>query len=481
MCGIIGIYSFNKQTNVFPRLVKGLMDLQNRGQLSAGITTYDPERKRILQTYKENGKVDEVFRINHKYKLKSLTSSYSGNIGIGHTRYATSGDDSDTLAQPFERPHGRLSKWFSIAYNGNLSNYSQLKTELEQVGYNMTYDSDTEIIMHYLSRDMQKNSPQDQIDFTKLLQGLSNEFDGAWNLCFVNAEGKFFACRDPNGFHPLCYGVGEDFVIVASESSVINNLHLKAYDMSPGTVLTIEPNKNTFNIVNFARAKKSFCFFEYIYFANTSSIFDNVSVYETREKIGEQLAVEETAIVPDADTIVVPVPDTSYVAASQYAAKLNLPFVAGILKNHQVGRTFITGHDRIEKIRMKFSFIREKLKNKKVILIDDSIVRGTTLKGLVKVLKDWCKVKEVHVRIGCPPLVSPCFYGIDFPTLTELYAGKNLPNHEDFDAESLKYITLAGLYNSISASSSDLCTSCITTNYPTTNGKLRYKEVLNAQ
>ena len=174
------------------------MDLQNRGQLSAGITTFNQDRKRILQTYKDNGKVDEVFRINHKYKLENLKNSYSGNIGIGHTRYATSGDDSDSLAQPFERPHGRLSKWFSIAYNGNLANYDKLKNQLEKVGYNMTYDSDTEIIMHYLSRDMQKNSPKDNIDFKNLLSELDLEFDGAWNLCFVNAEGKFFASRDPN-------------------------------------------------------------------------------------------------------------------------------------------------------------------------------------------------------------------------------------------------------------------------------------------
>lgn len=457
------------------------MDLQNRGQLSAGITTFNHNRKRTLQTYKSNGKVDEVFKINHKYKLKNLTTNYCGNIGIGHTRYATSGDDSDTLAQPFERPHGRLSKWFSIAYNGNLSNYSHLKKELETVGYNMTYDSDTEIIMHYLSRDMQKNSPHNKINFVNLLKGLNKEFDGAWNLCFVNAEGKFFASRDPRGFHPLCYGVADDYIIVASESSVINNLHLEAYDIQPGTVLTIEPNQNNFTIKNFANSKKSFCFFEYIYFANTSSIFDNVNVYATREKIGKQLAREEShPIINDKDTIVVPVPDTSYVAASQYAASLNLPFVAGILKNHQVGRTFITGQDRIEKIKMKFSFIKEKLKNKKIILLDDSIVRGSTLKGLVSVLKDWCDVKEVHIRIGCPPLTSPCFYGIDFPTLAELYAGNNKPNFEDFSAESLQYITLQGLYNSITIDSHDLCKSCITGDYPTQNGKLRYKELINA-
>ena len=326
-----------------PTLIKGLMDLQNRGQLSAGITTFNQDRKRILQTYKDNGKVDEVFRINHKYKLENLKNSYSGNIGIGHTRYATSGDDSDSLAQPFERPHGRLSKWFSIAYNGNLANYDKLKNQLENVGYNMTYDSDTEIIMHYLSRDMQKNSPKDNIDFKNLLSELDLEFDGAWNLCFVNAEGKFFASRDPNGFHPLSYGIGDDFIIVSSESNVISNLHIEPYDLQPGTVLTIDPAKSGYTISPFARATKNHCFFEYIYFANTSSISDNTSVYRTREKIGIQLAQEETKSYDSTEYVVVPVPDTSYVAGSQYAAAMDLPFVAGILKNHQVGRTFITG------------------------------------------------------------------------------------------------------------------------------------------
>lgn len=480
MCGIVGIYSFDKQKNVVPALIKGLMDLQNRGQLSAGITTYNPNRRRILQTYKDNGKVDEVFRINHKYKLESLTSNYSGHVGIGHTRYATSGDDSDTLAQPFERPHGRLSKWFSIAYNGNLANYTKLKTQLESVGYNMTYDSDTEIIMHYLSRDMQKHSPKDEINFQKLLGDLNDEFDGAWNLCFVNAEGKFFASRDPHGFHPLCYGIGDNFIIVASESNVISNLHIKPYDLAPGTVLSVDPKKQGYTILPFAEMAKKHCFFEYIYFANTSSISDNTSVYRTREKIGLQLAKEEINEFNKEEYLVVPVPDTSYVAGSQYAAAMRLPFVTGILKNHQVGRTFITGQDRIEKIKMKFSFIKEKLAGKKIILIDDSIVRGSTLKGLVSVLKTWCMVKEVHVRIGCPPLIGPCFYGIDFPTVTELYAGNHMPDHSDFNADSLQYITMDGLLSCINQDAQELCISCISADYPTNEGKLRYKDLINA-
>ena len=456
MCGIIGIYSFNKDRNVVPSLIKGLMDLQNRGQLSAGITTYNIDRKRLLQTYKENGKVDEVFRVNHKSKFDNIKETYKGNVGIGHTRYATSGDDSDMLAQPFERPHGRLSKWFSISYNGNLSNYQDLVKQIIEVGYNITYDSDTEIIMHYISRYLQESS-----DYKKCLQKLSQEFDGAWNLCFINAEGKFFASRDPHGFHPLCYGVADDYVVVASESSVISNLHLESKDLEPGTMLTIDPTSSSYTIDRYTDSKKSFCFFEYIYFANNASICDDVSMYATREKIGENLAQEEHLDITDKDLIVVPVPDTSYVAGSQYATTLQLPFILAIIKNHQVGRTFITGQDRLDRIRMKFSFIKEKLRGKKVILIDDSIVRGSTLKGLVSVLKDWCEVAEVHVRIGCPPITSPCFYGIDFPTIKELYAGQGDPDPNDFVADSLKYISLEGLLSSIVLDSNELCTYCI--------------------
>lgn len=475
MCGIVGIYSFDKSRNVVPMLMKSLMDLQNRGQLSAGISTYNDERKRTIQTYKNNGKVDEVFQVNHRNKFNDLKANYAGHIGIGHTRYATSGDDSDSLAQPFERPHGRLSKWFSIAFNGNLANYSSLKLQLESVGYNMTYDSDTEVIMHYLSREMQKNTPTEELNFKDILSRLDTEFDGAWNLCFVNGEGRFFASRDKHGFHPLSYGVGDNFVIVASESTVITNLHLTAYDIPPGSMLTT--NDTGFDIVPYIPIEHSFCFFEYIYFANNTSVQDDVSMYSTREQIGRTLASEEILNTKDKEYIVVPVPDTSYVAGNEYASELQLPYILAIIKNHQVGRTFISGQDRMEKIRLKFSFVKEKLKGKRIILIDDSIVRGSTLRGLVSVLKDWCEVAEVHVRIGCPPIVAPCFYGIDFPTIEELYAGKDAPNAEDFNADSLKYISMNGLLNSINKDSHELCTSCISNVYPTSVGRERYEKV----
>ena len=482
MCGIVGIFSFNKNHNVVPDLVKTLMDLQNRGQLSAGITTYNANRKRILQTYKSNGKVDEVFRTNHKAHLQYLQKKYSGTVGIGHVRYATSGSDSGTLAQPFERPHGRLSKWFSIAYNGNLANYSKLKDQLDSVGYNMTYDSDTEVIMHYLSREMQTKTPTDKLKFREILQTLDNEFDGAWNLCFLNAQGRFFASRDKYGFHPLRYGTTKDTVVVASESNVFDNLQIKSYDVPPGCAIAIDIENSGYNILKFAEKKPAHCFFEHIYFGNSSSQMDNLSLYKTRNEIGNQLSREETHLYDPFDYIVVPVPETSFLAANSFANGLRLPYEQAIIKNHQVGRTFIESKNRSERIRMKFSFIKEVLKGKKIFLVDDSIVRGSTLKELVAILKGWCEVKEVHIRIGCPPITHPCFYGIDFPTQQELYAGKSSPCADDFNADSLHYITLQGLMNSINKSTDELCTACITGKYPTEFGQNRILQMeTNAQ
>ena len=449
------------------------MDLQHRGQLSAGITTYDKNRKRLLQTYKDNGKVDEVFKINHKFKYKNIIEKYAGYVGIGHTRYATSGDDSDTLAQPFERPHGRLSKWFSLSYNGNLANYDQLKSNLENVGYNMTYDSDTEVIMHHLSRDLQENNPHEKINFRKIFNKLTNDFDGSYNICFVNAEGKFCAIRDPRGFKPLSYGIKDDLLIVASESVVLSNLKIDSFDFKPGELLIAD--ENGYDIENYAEKNNySHCFFEWIYFAHNASNFDGNSVYSVREKLGETLAKEEQFTFQSDDWIVVPVPDTSYIAGSKYASTLNLPYIQGITKNHQIGRTFIENNDRSTKVRQKFTFIKDILKNKRIILVDDSIVRGTTLKELVKILKDWCDVKEVHLRIACPPISSPCFYGIDFPTVNELYAGNKIPNYKDFCADSLFYLTYDGLISSLNKNKKDLCTACLNGIYPTQYGQKRY-------
>ena len=471
MCGVIGAFSLKDKTrNVYPLIVKGLLDLQHRGQLSAGITSYNPERKRILQTHKKNGKVHEVFEISHRYKSKRLLEDYSGHAAIGHTRYATSGDNEDSLAQPFERPHGRKSKWFSLAFNGNLANFDKLKNGLEDVGYNMTYDSDTEVIMHFLSREVQSHKPWEELNFVDIFKNLLKDFDGSWNIAFLNADGKMVAVRDPLGLKPMCYGVSDDGVLVfASESVVLANLQIEATDLKPGEMIIAEDNH--FEVKSYINTtKNSYCFFEWIYFAHLASVMDGESVYHVRENIGQELANEETVEFNNDEWIVVPVPDSSYVAGAKYARVTGLPFVQGLLKNHSVGRTFIDNTNRAYNIQLKFTHLREVLQGKKIILIDDSIVRGTTMQALVKNLKEWSGAKEVHLRIGCPPITSPCFYGIDFPTISELYAGKKTPNANDFRADSLHYLSLAGLLTAVNKNKDNLCTACLTSEYPTQEG-----------
>ena len=484
MCGIVGVYSLKDTTkNVYPLVVRGLLDLQHRGQLSAGITSYNSERKRILQTHKDNGKVHEVFQINHPYKSKKLSSDYSGHAVIGHTRYATSGNNEDQLAQPFERPHGRKSKWFSLAFNGNLANYAQLKSGLEEVGYNMTYDSDTEVIMHFLSREVQSHKPWEDLNFKEIFKNLLSDFDGSWNIAFLNADGKMVAVRDPLGLKPMCWGISKDDVLVfSSESVVLSNLQIESNDLRPGEMLIVEGAKENsydkkISVVPYTTpVQSSYCFFEWIYFGHLASVIDGESTYHVRERIGEELAKEETLQLEENGWIVVPVPESSYVAGAKYAQVTGMPFVQGLLKNHSVGRTFIDNTNRQYNISLKFTHLKEVLQGKKIILIDDSIVRGTTMKALVTNLKEWSGAKEVHLRIGCPPITSPCFYGIDFPTIKELYAGSNKPNPKDFNADSLKYLSLGGLLDAVNKKRGDLCMACLTSKYPTPEGTKRWKE-----
>ena len=500
MCGVIGVYSLKDKTkNIYPLVIKGLLDLQHRGQLSAGITSYNPERKRILQTHKKNGKVHEVFEISHRYKSKRLLEDYSGHAAIGHTRYATSGDNEDQLAQPFERPHGRKSKWFSLAFNGNLANVDKLKAGLEEVGYNMTYDSDTEVIMHFLSREVQSHKPWEELNFVDIFKNLLKDFDGSWNIAFLNADGKMVAVRDPLGLKPMCYGVTDDGILVfASESVVLSNLQIEATDLKPGEMIIADGENFTVKsyidkeadlqystnslyysgpsklIETHYKKSTSYCFFEWIYFGHLASVMDGESVYKVRENIGQELAKEETFNLEGDDWIVVPVPESSYVAGAKYAQVTGKSFVQGLLKNHSVGRTFIDNTNRTYNIQLKFTHLKDVLQGKKILLIDDSIVRGTTMRALVTNLKEWSGAKEVHLRIGCPPITSPCFYGIDFPTISELYAGEKTSEASDFGADSLHYLSLAGLLKALNKDEGELCTACLTSTYPTKEGMTRF-------
>jgi amidophosphoribosyltransferase len=291
------------------------------------------------------------------------------------------------------------------------------------------------------------------------------------------------------GLKPMCYGVSDDGMLVfASESVVLANLQIEAINLNPGEMIVADGNDFTVTsyIDKEADAKQrlfhnfkentSYCFFEWIYFAHLASVMDGESVYHVRERIGEGLAKEETSNLKGDDWIVVPVPDSSYVAGAKYAQATGISFVQGLLKNHSVGRTFIDNTNRAYNIQLKFTHLREVLQGKKIILVDDSIVRGTTMRALVKNLKEWSGAKEVHLRIGCPPIKSPCFYGIDFPTIKELYAGANTPDANDFSADSLHYLSFPGLLTAVNKNKDSLCTACLTSEYPTQEGIDRYSK-----
>jgi amidophosphoribosyltransferase len=493
-CGVAAVY-LKKPLKDFPQggssyyLIKMLLQLQHRGQLSAGISTYNPDRAMLIETYKKMGTVNEAFYSKIKPKSRGILGKYDGVAGIGHVRYATFGTDSLDLAHPLERQHGRKWKWFSFAMNGNIANYFDLKRELEKKDYHLPLNSDTELIMHFLTKELVGSKRR---NYETVFHNISKRFDGSYNIVLVDAEGTLVALRDPNGFRPLCYAEDEDKILIASESAAITNLTSAKYkDVRPGEMLLIKNGK--LKVKRFAKPKKvSHCMFEWIYFANPSSVMDESSVYKSRYFLGRELAKRETITNFDKDTIVVAVPDTAKPIASAYSYYTRIPEVEGLLRNRYVGRTFIESQSRDERVKEKFSVIRPVLKGKKVILVEDSVVRGTTSKALIKYLREKGGVKEVHLRVGCPPIRFPCFYGIDMSTQKELIAPKCSSRNQrtkitsrvvppeiverirkTIGADTLIYQTLEGLVNAIHLKSGDkkLCMACLTGKYPTHAGR----------
>lgn len=498
-CGVAAVYLPKKKKDSYDRgaayhLYKMLLQMQNRGQLSAGITTYNQHRNQLIDTYRKRGSVIEAFATKIRPKARAILRKYDGDRGIGHVRYTTSGGDELGAAQPFERHHGRKWKWFSFAFNGNLANFSDLKKELEKKQYHLVRNLDTEVILHFLEKEQlgeRKKSPKE------IFKNLSNKFDGAFNIVFLNAEGTLVAMRDPLGIRPLCYAISDDFVGAASESVALNNFVPNGIkDIQPGEMLILENGKA--KIERFAESKKTaHCMFEYVYFANASSVLDDRSVYQTRWRLGVELAKQEILKVNPEEYIVVPVPDTSKPAADAYAHTLGLPVMEGLIRNRYVGRTFIEGKDRKERIKEKFNINKSVLKDKKVILVDDSIVRGSTSNAIVEYLRKNGKAKEIHMRVSCPPIRSPCFYGIDMSTIGELIANRHSAKEDlqkegledvskevidkiakEIGVDSLKYMTIEGLVKSIGLpkGKDELCLACITGKYPTKHGQeLRVK------
>jgi len=470
-------------------IARMLLDIQNRGQLSAGITTYDPERNQLIDTYKDVGTVSEVFRLSHRGKCEAIQQKYAGRAAIGHVRYATCGADDRSYAQPFERHHLQKHKWFSFAFNGQLANYVELREQLLADNNNyLARENDTEIIMHEISREF---TGENRPSLVELMANISQRFDGAYNLVYLDALGNMFVARDPLGLRPLCYAKEGPLFAAASESVALLNLGFKPeniHSLPPGMIITIVDGQ--FEIQRYARNHRTaHCFFEWIYFANVASTMDERSVYLTRKRLGEELARLETVPI-DEDTVVVPVPDTSKAAADAMAYKLRIPSVEGLIRNRYSGRTFIEGNgNRRQKAEMKYTPLREVLEGKRVFLVEDSIVRSTTMKVLLKRIRDLGHAREIHVRVACPPIVAPCFYGIDMSTIGELFAPEFLKGGELNDevqtemaarlgADSLRYLPVDAIARAVGFDADQLCQACITGEYPTTAGQELYQIAL---
>ncbi|MBA4065079.1 MAG: amidophosphoribosyltransferase [Isosphaera sp.] len=475
-------------SRLMPRM---LLDLQNRGQLAAGMATFNPEREQLVDTYKEVGTVIEAFRINHPHKYASIMEEYAGRAAIGHTRYATCGGQSRSYAQPFERRHGCKWKWFAFAFNGQLTNFADLRDRLlKQHDYHLTRDNDTEVIMHYLAHEVRGD---DRPDLVEVFRRLAAKFDGAYNLAFLNAMGEMVVARDPLGLRPLVYAHDGPMFGAASESVALQNLGFRnVRSLEPGHLVLIRDGE--LSVHKFADAPRmAHCFFEWVYFANVSSTLDDRSVYLSRSRLGQELARQERVLgrVPldPEGTVVVPVPDTGKAAADAMAFALGVPSVEGLIRNRYIGRTFIEGANRADKVRLKFTPLREVLSGKRVLLVEDSIVRSTTLKSLLHHLRDQGGAREVHVRVACPPIVAPCFYGIDMSTVGELFAPKfmagKVPTVAEQDAmaaelgaDSLFYLPVDAVARCIDLPADRLCRACVTGDYPTPAGEEMYQLAL---
>ena len=502
-CGIAAVYRMDRALSpgdmetgsVVPMIPDMLIDLQNRGQLAAGLTRYDSEASQVIDTYKDAGSVTDVFRLTHPdpAKFQAIVDRYSGQAAIGHVRYATSGRDDSDYAQPFERHDGRKWEWFAFCFNGNIANYSQLRDKLLSKGdYHLVRETDTELLMHHLAYALKRAKDGDFVD---VFQHIGRVVDGAYSLAFLNAAGDLVLARDPYGFRPLCYGVKGNLFGAASESLALTNQGFENLEnLEPGCLVHVRPDG--FNVERFAEStRRAYCFFEWVYFSNVASTINDRSVYITRTRLGEALAEAETLSADPDDCIAVPVPDTAKAACDGMAYAMGIPSREGLIRNRYVGRTFIEGKNRKERANRKYTALPEVLEGKRVFLVEDSIVRSTTLRVIARMIREQGRAREVHVRVACPPIMAPCGYGIDMSTVTELIApkffdepdGGELPPErlaalaDELGVDSLRYLTVSALTKALGMPKDDLCLGCVLGEYPTPWGDRLYKEALRSK
>lgn len=440
-CGIAGIYGNKKAAEM---LYLALFSLQHRGQESCGIVASNGKKVSLKRGM---GTVPEVFQAGEIDRLK-------GSFGIGHVRYSTTGSSSVKNIQPFFAEY--MGKNYAISHNGNLVNSAVLREKLEKKGSIFQTTLDTEILMHLITMS-RKTGFQD-----KLADALSR-LKGAFSLV-IFTPGGLIAVKDPWGFRPLCLGKIDGGYAVASESCAFDLLGAQyVRELSAGEMLTIDRKGLRSSFLpaakNIAR-----CIFEFIYFARPDSTIFGKSVYCARKKFGEKLAEE----FPYDGDIVVPIPDSGNISALGFSQKRNIPFEMGIVRNHYIGRTFIQPFQTSREmgVRIKLNPIRDVVKGKKIIVFEDSIVRGTTSRFRIKTLRD-AGAEKIFMAVSCPPIRHPCFYGIDFPSEKELIAGREPVKKiaADIGVDGLYYLSLDGMLSSVGLPREEFCTACFTGNY----------------
>ena len=442
-CGVFGVHG---HPNAAELTYYGLYALQHRGQESAGIVSCDGK---LFRQHKGMGLVPQVFKGEELHGL-------IGNMAIGHTRYSTTGSSHIGNAQPLTVDCSRGQ--IAIAHNGNLTNAAALREELEERGSIFQTTVDSEIVLHWLAQPTQNGE--------NTLVSTIRKLEGAYSL-LVMTERELIGARDPHGFRPLCIGrMDNGAYVLSSETCALDLIQAKfVRDVEPGEIVIIDDN-GLRSIQAFPeQQKRSFCIFEYVYFARPDSNIADQNVYKVRVNMGRELARENPL---EAD-IVVPIPDSGNCAALGYALESGIPFEMAFVRNHYVGRSFLQPSQLIRdfNVRVKLNLITDLVKDKRVIIVDDSIVRGTTCKKRVNSLKE-AGAKEVHVLVSCPPHKNPCVYGIDFPDRSKLMAANNTLDEicQYLDADSLNYLSQDGMVRATGKPKESFCMACYDGQYP---------------
>jgi amidophosphoribosyltransferase len=450
-CGVVAIYGHPEASKL---AYLSLYALQHRGQESAGIAASNGEQ---LQLHKAMGLVSDIFTADALARIP-------GSLAIGHTRYSTAGDSALLNAQPImvECNKGKIA----LAHNGNLTNAHEVHAQLEQQGSIFQTTSDTEVLVHLVARSREHTLVDAMADSLRRVEG-------AFSLVMLTPD-RIFAARDPRGFRPLVMGriSGEaahrpDTIVFASETCAFDLVGATyEREVKPGELVIVGP-EGVHSRFYSAQQPQSSCIFEHVYFSRPDSIVFGKAVQQTRDAMGRQLALESPV---DAD-IVVPVPDSGVTAALGFSYQSGIPIQFGLIRNHYVGRTFIEPEQRVRDfgVKLKLNPVRKVLKDKRVVLIDDSIVRGTTSRKIVRLVRE-AGAKEVHFRVSCPPTISPCYYGVDTPSKNQLIAANKTVEEirEYIGADSLAYLSLEGLRKAAGDGDEHLfCTACYTGKYPT--------------